>query len=89
MKYLYVVHPWIHPLLDQDEEFSHDVPEVDETSALRLLARLRQPFGGLLFERVSRLDHKRVAADSLIMTRICDDVPLSDLIGSIRAIDVQ
>ena len=89
MKYLYVVHPWIHPLLDQDEEFSHDVREVDETSALRLLARLRQPFGALLFERVSRLDHKRVAADSLIMTRICDDIPLSDLIGSIRAIDVQ
>ena len=89
MKYLYVVHPWIHPLLDQDEEFSHGVPEVDEMSALRLVARLRQPFGGLLFERVSRLDHKRVAADSLIMTRICDDVPLSDLIGSIRAIDVQ
>ena len=89
MKYLYLVHPWIHPLLDQDEVFSRDVPEVDETSALRLLARLRQPFGALLFERVSRLDHKRVAADSLIMTRICDDVSLSNLIGSIRTIDVQ
>ena len=89
MKYLYLVHPWIHPLLDQDDVFSRDVPEVDETSALRLLARLRQPFGALLFERVSRLDHKRVAADSLIMTRICDDVSLSNLIGSIRTIDVQ
>ena len=89
MKYLYLVHPWIHPLLDQDEEFSSDVPEVDETSALRLLARLRQPFGALLFEKVSRMDHKRVAADSLIMARICDDVSLSNLIGNIRTIDVQ
>ena len=89
MKYLYLVHPWIHPLLDQDEEFSCDVPEVDETSALRLIARLRQPFGALMFERVSRLDHKRVAADSLIMTRICNVVSSSNLIGSIRTIDVQ
>ena len=90
MKYLYLVHPWIHSLLDQDEEFSRDVlPEVDETSALRLLARLRQPFGALLFERASRMDHRRVAADSLIMARICDDVSLSNLIGNIRTIDVQ
>ena len=89
MKYLYLVHPWIHPLLDQEEEFSRDVPEADETSTLRLLARLRQPFGALLFERVSRMDHKRVAVDSLIMTRIPDDVSLSDLISNIRTIDVQ
>ena len=89
MKNLYLVHPWIHPLLDQDKEFSRDVSEVDETSALRLLARLRQPFGALLFKRVSRMDHKRVAADSLIMTRICDNVSLSNLLGNIHTIDVQ
>ena len=89
MKYLYLVHPWTHPLLDQDEEFSRDGPEVDETSALRLLARLGQPFGALLFERVSRMDHKRVAADGLIMTQISDHIPLSSLIGNIRTIDVQ
>ena len=84
---LYFVHPWIHPLLDQ--ESSRDVNELDETtSALRLLARLRQPFGGLLFRRVSRTEYKRVAADSLIMARIREDIPLSDLIGNIRTIDV-
>ena len=91
MKRLYVVHPWGRVLLDQ--EFSDDVTdlaEVDEAvQALRILARLRQPFGALLFEQVSRTEYKRVAADSLIMTRIRDDVPLSDLIGSIRIIDVQ
>ena len=88
MKHLYLVHPWIHPLLDQ--EFSRDVDELDETIlALRLLARLRQPFGGLLFEKVARVEHVRVAADSLIMAQVQEDVPLSDLIGNIRVIDVQ
>ena len=90
MKRLYLVHPWIHPLLDRLEEVSHDVAEVDTTvSALRLLACLRQPFGGLLVEKVSRVDHKRVAADSLIMARVQEDVGLSDLVGNICVIDVQ
>ena len=89
-KKLYLVHPWIHPLLDQLEELSLDEAEVDATiSALRLIACLRQPFGGLLLEKVSRVDHKRVAADSLIMARVQEDVPLSDLISNIRVIDVQ
>ena len=90
MKRLYVVHPWGRVLLDQ--EFSDDVPdlEVDKAvQALRILVRLRQPFGSLLFEQVSRTEYKRVAADSLIMTRIREDVPLSDLIDNIRTIDVQ
>ena len=34
-------------------------------SALQLLARLRQPFGALLFEKVSHMDHKWVTADSI------------------------
>ena len=90
MKKLYLVHLWIHPLLDQLEEVSHDVAEVDTTiSALRLLACLGQPFGGLLVEKVSRVDHKRVAADSLIMARVREDVALSDLISNICVIDVQ
>ena len=89
-KKLYLVHPWIHPLLDQLEELPHDETEVDMTiSALWLLACLRQPFGGLLLEKVSRVDHKRVAADSLIITRIHEDVTLSDLIDNIHIIDVQ
>lgn len=49
MKDLCIVHPWIRPLLDQ--EFSDGVGLLDETTqALRFLARLRQPFGALLFE---------------------------------------
>ena len=90
MKKLYLIHPWIHPLLDRLEEVSHDAAEVDATmSALRLLACLRQPFGGLLVEKVSRMDHKRVAADGLIMARVQEDVALSNLIGNICVIDVQ
>ena len=89
-KKLYLVHPWIHPLLDRLEELSHDEAEVDVTiSALRLLACLRQPFGGLLLEKISRVDHKRVAADSLIMAWVQEDIALSDLIGNICVIDVQ
>ena len=85
---LYLVHPWIRPLLDY--EFSHDAGELDETThALRLLARLRQPFGGLLLEQVSRTEYRRVAADSLIMTQVHEGVQLSDLIANIRSVDVQ
>ena len=90
MKKLCLVHPWIHPLLDQLEEMSHDEAEVDATiSALQLLACLRQPFGGLLVEKVSRVDHKRVAADSLITARVQEDAGLSNLISNICVIDVQ
>ena len=90
MKRLYVVHPWGRVLLDQ--EFLDDVPDLEAdkaVQALRILARLRQPFGALLFEQVSRTEYKRVAADSLIMAQIREDVPLSDLMGNIRTIDVQ
>ena len=90
MKRLYVVHPWGRVLLDQD--FSDDMADLEVDRAvqtLRILVRLRQPFGALLFERVSRTEYKRAAADSLIMTRIREDVSLSDLIGNIRTIDVR
>ena len=88
MNELYLVHPWIRPLLDQ--EFSHDVAGLDKTMrALRLTARLRQPFGALLFKRVTRVEHERVATDSFIMAQVCKDVPLTDLIDNIRTIDVQ
>ena len=88
MKKLHVVHPWIRPLLDQ--EFSRDAAELDETvQALQMVARLRQPFGALLFEQVSRTEYKRVAADSLITAQVQKDVSLSDMIGCIRTIDVQ
>ena len=88
MNNLYLVHPWIRPLLDQ--EFSRAPARLDETRrALRLVARLRQPFGALLFEQLSRVEYKRVAADSLIMGRVCEDVPLDNLRDNIRTIDVQ
>ena len=43
------------PLLDQD--FSHNTDRSNEAvRALRLLARLKQPFGPLLFRKVSRVE---------------------------------
>ena len=88
IKTLYLVHPWIRPLLDQ--EFSHDAAELDRTTqALRLVARLRQPFGALLFEALSRVEYRRVAADSLIMVQVREEAPLAELIDNIRTIEVQ
>ena len=87
MNDLYLVHPWIRPLLDQ--EFSYGAAALDETTqALHFIVRLRQPFGALLFEPVSRVEYRRVAADSLIMVQICEDAPLTDLIDNVRTIDV-
>ena len=88
MNDLYLVHPWIRPLLDQ--EFLRAPARLDKTiQALRLVARLRQPFGGLLFEQVSRVEYKRVAADSLIMAPVREDVSSDDLMDNILTIDVQ
>ena len=88
MKHLYLVHPWIRPLLDQ--EFSHGSAALDiTTQALRFVARLRQPFGALLFEALSRVEYRRVAADSLTMVQIREEAPLTDLIDNIRTIEVQ
>ena len=88
MKDLYLVHPWIRPLLDQ--EFSHGAAALDKTTqALRFVARLRQPFGALLFEPLSRVEYRRVAADSLIMVQVREEAPLTDLIDNIRTIEVQ
>ena len=87
MKGLCLVHPWIRPLLDQ--EFNCGSAELDlTTQALRLIARLHQPFGALLFEQVSRTEYKRVAADNLIMVQFCEGVLLADLMSNIRTIEV-
>ena len=59
------------------------------TQALRFVARLRQPFGALLFEAVSLGDYRRVAADSLIMVQVREEAPLTDLIDNIHTIEVQ
>jgi hypothetical protein len=88
MKNLILVHPWIHPLLDQ--EFSQDVITFDKTTrALRFLACLMQPFGALLLAPLSRVEYRRVAADSRIVVQVCKEVSLTDLMDNIRTIDIQ
>ncbi|KAF8549945.1 hypothetical protein OG21DRAFT_523565 [Imleria badia] len=70
-------------------------PAIDrETRALRLVARLRQPFGALLL----RLEpsppgrratvYRRVAADSMITVQIRENVSLVELLGNVRVLDV-
>lgn len=83
----YLVHPWIHTLLDQEHSRGENGLDVT-VRAIRLVARLRQPFGALLFEKVSRTGYKRVATDSLIMVRIPAEAPLTDLIDNFERIDV-
>lgn len=88
MEDLCIVHPWIQPLLDQ--EYARGAAVLDQTTrALRLVARLRQSFGALLFRPVSRLEYRRVAADSLIMAQIGQKVSLGLLIDAIRTIEIQ
>lgn len=89
MEYEYcLVHPWIRPLLDQ--EYSRGTAGLDKTTrALGLVARLRQAFGALLLEKVSRVEYKRVAADCLIMVQIHDQISLTDLIDNIDIVEVQ
>ena len=82
------IHPWICPLLDPD--LLHGRAALDiETRALRLVARLRQPFGTLFLEKVSPVVYKRVAADSLIIVRIRKEVPLTSLIDNIDTVYVK
>ena len=88
MNDLCLVHPWIRTLLDQ--EFKDAAAGLDKTTqALRLVARLKQPFGALLFAPLSRVEYRRVAADCLIMVRVCGETSLTDLIGDVRTIDVH
>ena len=83
-----LMHPWIGPLLDQD--FSRRAAGIDDTTrALRLIARLMQPFGALLLTPLSRVQYRRVATDSLIMVRVGEKTSLSELIDGISTIDIQ
>ncbi|KAF8120032.1 hypothetical protein EV363DRAFT_1193009 [Boletus edulis] len=63
-----------------------------EMGARRLVARLRQPFGALLFTPASMrrrtMDYKRVAADSLITVRFRDNVSLANIVDNVRILDV-
>ena len=85
---------WPHP-----GPKSHPCPAPMETApmgremrALRLVARLRQPFGALLFTLASTrrraVEYRRVAADNMITVQIQENVSLSDLLGSVRILDV-
>ena len=86
---LLFIHPWISPILDQ--EFSRGAATPDQTTrALRLIARLRQPFGALLLEPVSRTRYRRVAADCLIMAQVREETSLTELIDGVRVtVDIQ
>lgn len=81
MNELYLVYPWIRPLLDQ--EFSGGAARLDKMiQALRLVVRLRQPFGMLLFDQMSRIEYKRVTADVLTMVQVRKEAPLTDLMAN-------
>ncbi|KAI9571628.1 hypothetical protein HD554DRAFT_2072435 [Boletus coccyginus] len=85
---LLLIHPWISPFLDHD--FSWGASRFDHaTRALRLLVRLRQPFGALLLAPLGRVQYRRVATDSLIMVRVREETALTELMDGIRTVDVQ
>ncbi|KAF8125612.1 hypothetical protein EV363DRAFT_1350407 [Boletus edulis] len=58
--------------------------------ALRLITRLRQPFGALLFTQVRQNVpvYRRVAADSMITVQVQDNTPLQNLLENVRLLDV-
>jgi len=88
MKGLVLVHPWISPLIDHD--FSGGTPRFDSVMrALRLVVRLRQPFGALLLLPFKREQYKRVATDSLIMVQIQEETTLSELMDTVGTVDIQ
>ena len=88
MKGLLLIHPWISSILNQ--EFLYDSVELDRTTrALRLIARLRQPFGALLLETVGHARYRRVAADCLIMAQVREEASLTELIDGITTVDIQ
>ena len=89
MESLLLIHPWISPLLDRD--FSRGgVAQFDlATRALRLVVRLRQPFGALLLATLAREQYKRVATDSLIMVRVREETSLTELMDGIRTVHIQ
>jgi hypothetical protein len=88
MEGLVLVHPWIIPLIDED--FSGITPRCDlATRAMRLVVRLRRPFGALLLAFQSRVEYKRVATDSFIKVQVRAETSLEELMESIRTVDVQ
>jgi len=64
--------------------------EDKQSQAFRLVARLGQPFGALLFTptRQNVAEFRRVASDSLITVQVQEDTPLKVLIDNARMLDV-
>jgi len=85
---LVLVHPWISPLLDEDFSCGNPLFDLD-ARALRILVRLRQPFGALLLASQERGQYRRVATDSFIRVQIGEETPLKELMASIGTVDVQ
>ena len=72
-----------------------ELPPMDrETRALRLVARLGQSFGALLFIPASEstrrrtVAYRRVAADSTITVQMQENVYLADILNNVRILDV-
>ena len=67
-------------------------PVDKETRALQLVARLRQPFGALLFTLASTrrgsVEYRRVASDSTVTVQIQKNVPLTDVLDNVSILDV-
>ncbi|KAF8548150.1 hypothetical protein OG21DRAFT_801293 [Imleria badia] len=85
---LFLIHPWISPLLDED--FSRGVAQLDlATRALRLVVRLKQPFGALLLAPLAREQFGRIATDGLIMAQVRKETLLNELMDGIRMVDIQ
>ncbi|KAI9571008.1 hypothetical protein HD554DRAFT_235454 [Boletus coccyginus] len=68
---------------------SRHPPQLDKpTRALRLLARLRQPFGALLLVPLSYDEYKRVACDHPIVVQLLKSISPRYLALKIRTLDV-
>ncbi|KAG9310462.1 hypothetical protein JVU11DRAFT_9605 [Chiua virens] len=61
-----------------------------EARTLQFLARLIQPFGGLLFASTRRNmeEYRRVAVDCIITVQIQEDAPLDELVANVCTLDV-
>jgi len=70
-------------------ESSHHAPRLDKlTRALRLFARLRQPFGALLLVPLSHDEYKRVAPDHPIVVQFLKGILPRYLAQKIRMLDI-
>ena len=67
------------------------VSQIDkQMRALRFVARLRQPFGALLFTptRQNVAEYRRVASESMITVQVQEEMPLNVLVDNVRMLDV-